>query len=116
MIFELRQGDNQLGFAADLKTVVIMAAKVGYLFNHMALLIDLDGKYTPIMIVVPAFINSAGEGFVQGLDAVVEYILDTQNSRHLQAALFHALDDIGKGYRGCASTNIYLDYGITAPL
>ena len=83
VILQLRQCDNQLRFAACFKAVVITAPVVGYFFDNVALLVDLDREYATVRVLVAALFNGLGKRFVQDLDAVVKQVADTQHRRHV---------------------------------
>src|SRR5699024_12220521 len=78
--------------------MMVAAAEIGDFFHHVALLVYLDGEDAAIVVLVASLLNSAGKGFVQLLDTVVEQVFNAQYSRHGEAALFHAVCDVDEGH------------------
>ena len=71
-ILQMRHGDNQFRLAARLKAVMILTAKLGNLFHHMALLIDLDRKDTAVLALVIHLADGFGKTFVEISDPLIE--------------------------------------------
>ena len=94
VILQLRQCDNQLRFTACFKAVVITAPVVGYFFDNVTLLVDLDREYAAVRILVAALFYGLCKRFVQELDAVIKQVADTQHRRHVQSPRAHAQDNI----------------------
>ena len=76
---------------------MVLTAKFGNLFHHMALLIDLDRKDTAVLALIVHLADSVGKTFVEIGDPLVEQILNPQQNRHGMATLFQTGDNIEQG-------------------
>ena len=96
-VVHVAEGGDELGLAAGLQAVMILAAIAGDLLNHFLLLVHLDGVNATIDALVFAFLDGGGEAFIELVDAPAQEIAETDEEGELGAALAEAFDDGGEG-------------------
>src|SRR5690606_4938195 len=93
-LFQRGERDDDLGLAAYFEAVLEAFAERSDLFDHLRLLVHLDGINATIFVFVAQVFDGATERGVQAMDLCVENVLDAQQDRHLQVTLEHAIDDV----------------------
>ena len=94
-----RQAREQLGLAADLQAEIKRLARVEDLLHHLAQLVHLDGEHAAVLALVIELGDGVAERQVDGLHAVAQDVLESDQQRELQPARLGLLDDIGQVHR-----------------
>ena len=94
-----RQAGEQLRLAAHFEAEIERLAGIEDFLDHLAELVDLDGKHAAVFALVIELGDGAAEGQVDGLDAVAQDVLEPDQHRELQPARLGLLDDVGQVHR-----------------
>jgi hypothetical protein len=86
--------DQQLGLAARLEADVLRGAVLHDLFDHVALLVDLDGIDAPEAALVTVLADRLAEGGTQPLHTAGENVGQADQKRRPQTALVEILHQI----------------------
>jgi hypothetical protein len=76
-IVHVGEGGDELGLAAGLQAVMVLAAVAGDFFDDFLLLVDLDWVNAAVNALVFGFLDGGGEAFVELIDAPAEEIAES---------------------------------------
>ena len=74
--------------------MVVGGAELGYFFHHLLLLVNLDGKNTPVRAGVVQTFDRLAERFVDIGNTGIQNIFHAQQHGHIVAALFKPGDNL----------------------
>ena len=94
-----RQAGEQLRLAADFQAEIERLAGIEDFLHHLAQLVHLDREHAAILALVIELGDGVAEGQVDGLDAVAQDVLESDQQRELQPARLGLLDHIGQVHR-----------------
>ena len=92
-VFEQCRRNEEFGFAASLKSQVGLLAGAHKFFDHMALLVDLDGHDAAVLALVAVLIDRLVEAAGEIKDARVEDLVEAQQYRRVDAPLEEIIDE-----------------------
>ncbi len=89
-----RKSGEQFRLAADFQAEIERLARIQDFLHHFAKLVHLDGKHAAIAALVIELGDRVAEREVDGLDAMAEDVLKTDEDRKFQITALGFLDDI----------------------
>ena len=78
-----------------------------HFLHHHALLVHLDGVHPAVLARVPGGLDGLGKTLVQLIDAGMQQVAETQQHRHIRAALLQPLHDIRQAHLLRAAVRIH---------
>ena len=87
-------GNQEFGFAASFKPVVVTRAESSNFLDDLRLLIDFDREDAAIRSLIIVFGNRTGKAVVEIADLQIDQVLDAQYHRQIHAAVFDTSDHV----------------------